>query len=198
MITVNNTIRTCSIDGCENVHRARGWCSTHYNRWNKHGDPLHVAPRQFAPPFERFLSQIEVRDSGCIDWVGQVNLQGYGIIYVNGRNLRVHRYIWELEVGPIPEGKVIDHICHNRVCCNVDHLRVVTVTQNNQYLSGAQRGTKSGVRNVDWHKPSQKWRVTVTRNGVRRSYGYFSALDDAVMAAEQARKELFGEFAGRG
>ncbi len=42
----------------------------------------------------------------------------------------VHRYIWECEVGPIPEGLVLDHQCRNRACCNVDHLRVVTYQVN--------------------------------------------------------------------
>lgn len=30
----------CSIAGCSKPHLARGWCSTHYARWRKHGDPL--------------------------------------------------------------------------------------------------------------------------------------------------------------
>lgn len=30
---------TCSIDGCENPHLARGWCGTHYTRWRRTGDP---------------------------------------------------------------------------------------------------------------------------------------------------------------
>jgi hypothetical protein len=29
----------CSITGCEKPSRARGWCSMHYWRWSKHGDP---------------------------------------------------------------------------------------------------------------------------------------------------------------
>ena len=31
---------TCSIDGCNKEKAARGWCSTHWARWRKHGDPL--------------------------------------------------------------------------------------------------------------------------------------------------------------
>ena len=34
--------RTCSIDGCEGKHRARGWCAFHYKRWARFGDPLAV------------------------------------------------------------------------------------------------------------------------------------------------------------
>lgn len=32
------------MDGCPNQTVARGWCSTHYQRWHKHGDPLKVMP----------------------------------------------------------------------------------------------------------------------------------------------------------
>lgn len=30
----------CSVDGCGNTAKVRGWCYKHYNRWNRHGDPL--------------------------------------------------------------------------------------------------------------------------------------------------------------
>jgi hypothetical protein len=30
----------CSISGCEQVIRARGWCSSHYARWHRNGDPM--------------------------------------------------------------------------------------------------------------------------------------------------------------
>lgn len=32
--------RTCAIDGCLGRHYARGWCQSHYGRWQRHGDPL--------------------------------------------------------------------------------------------------------------------------------------------------------------
>lgn len=31
---------TCSIDECEKPVLGRGWCSMHYNRWRRNGDPL--------------------------------------------------------------------------------------------------------------------------------------------------------------
>lgn len=33
----------CSIDGCQRPKRARGWCTTHWARWKRLGDPNDVA-----------------------------------------------------------------------------------------------------------------------------------------------------------
>src|SRR5829696_4504012 len=30
----------CAVEGCEKPHYGRGWCRTHYRRWQAHGDPL--------------------------------------------------------------------------------------------------------------------------------------------------------------
>lgn len=42
--------RTCSIEGCEKKHLARGWCGTHYKRWQTHGDPGVVLAGGGRPP----------------------------------------------------------------------------------------------------------------------------------------------------
>lgn len=34
------TPQPCSIEGCSAEARSHGWCSKHYNRWYRHGDPL--------------------------------------------------------------------------------------------------------------------------------------------------------------
>lgn len=36
--------RICSIEGCDKPVFAREWCGMHYNRWHRHGDPLHKPP----------------------------------------------------------------------------------------------------------------------------------------------------------
>lgn len=36
----------CSIPGCDNFVVGRGWCSLHWGRWRKHGDPLHERKRR--------------------------------------------------------------------------------------------------------------------------------------------------------
>ena len=32
----------CKIKGCSNNSKARGWCSMHWTRWKRHGDPLYI------------------------------------------------------------------------------------------------------------------------------------------------------------
>jgi hypothetical protein len=31
--------KTCFVEACEQPHHARGWCNSHYYRWQKYGDP---------------------------------------------------------------------------------------------------------------------------------------------------------------
>jgi hypothetical protein len=40
--------------------------------------------------------------------------------------------MYEQEVGPIPEGAVIDHLCRQRSCMRPDHLEVTTMATNLQ------------------------------------------------------------------
>lgn len=39
----------CSVPDCGHVHQARGFCGTHYYRWQRYGDPL-VLASQFHTP----------------------------------------------------------------------------------------------------------------------------------------------------
>lgn len=68
--------------------------------------------------------------TGCWLWQGELNRNGYGRVWVNGKRLMVHRVVWETLRGPIAAGLVLDHLCRQRACCNPDHLDPVTVREN--------------------------------------------------------------------
>ena len=68
---------------------------------------------------------------GCWLWQGATNRDGYGLTRPTGDKLRVaHRVIYEMLVGSVPEGMVIDHLCRVPACVNPEHLEVVTQQQN--------------------------------------------------------------------
>ena len=188
-------MKTCSIDGCEKGGKiARGWCPMHYNRWRKHGDPLGGGER-FATPEEAFLARTEpiVGDPGCLIWTGATDGNGYGALRVNGRMVKAHRWAYEREHGPVPDTREVDHMCWNRACCNVDHLRLATRQQNMQNRSGAMpgRGLPRGV-----HRHGRGYSAEVRHSGQFHYLGTFSTPEEASSAAQAKRAVLFGEFAG--
>lgn len=62
----------------------------------------------------------------CWVWTGHCDQNGYGRITVNGRNCFTHRVVYEMLVGPVPEGLESDHLCRVRNCCRPAHLEPVT------------------------------------------------------------------------
>lgn len=138
----NPTPRLCSIDGCGRKHRARGYCMMHWHRWNRYGDP-HALHAVYGDVAERIWRRVVKTDS-CWIWTGYVNPAGYGQVSTGGRAGRmklVHRVVYELMIGPIPDGLVLDHLCRNRVCVNPAHLEPVTNRENT--LRGESPGAKS-------------------------------------------------------
>lgn len=78
---------------------------------------------------ERFLPKYEVTDD-CWLWTAAIDKAGYGRIGEGTKVLYAHRVAYELAVGPIPAGLVIDHLCRTRNCVNPDHLEVVPQRRN--------------------------------------------------------------------
>lgn len=84
-------------------------------------------------PF-RIISKLEI-GPGCWKWLGAHFDNGYGVVWLNGRNHRVHVVTYEAEFGPIPDGLVPDHVkerCPDGPpCCNPWHVEPVTPRENN-------------------------------------------------------------------
>jgi hypothetical protein len=78
---------------------------------------------------QRFWRFVE-KTASCWEWRGARNPEGYGQFHRRNKQVRAHRFAYELLVGPIPEGLVIDHLCRNHGCVNPAHLEAVTVHEN--------------------------------------------------------------------
>lgn len=76
-------------------------------------------------------------NSGCWLYFGNDPARnGYGRAWVNGKRRVLHRIVYELLVGPIPRGHILDHKCKIRPCCNPQHVEPVT-DQVNTWRGGA-------------------------------------------------------------
>lgn len=190
--------RTCSIEGCHRSSKHRGWCGMHYQRWQRHGDPLAQTIARhdtFAQSFAANVGSVPTK-GGCILWAGPVTAAGYGRVQAHGRSKYAHRYVWEQAHGPLGSNELVDHICHQTRCVNAEHLRMATRAENGRNRSGSPTGSLVGVRGVS-HKRNG-YRARVNKGGVEYSAGTFPTIEQAALAAEKLRAELFGEFAGRG
>lgn len=78
---------------------------------------------------DRFWAKVDRQPNGCWHWMGERGRNGYGVARTAGAYF-AHRLAYELLVGPIPEGLVIDHLCRVRHCVNPAHLEPVTSGEN--------------------------------------------------------------------
>lgn len=84
--------------------------------------------RVHRPVAERLWEKVDKTDT-CWLWTGFC-IGGYGVIGEWDKSFMAHRLAYELLIGPIPDGLVIDHLCRVRNCVNPDHLEPVTLAEN--------------------------------------------------------------------
>ena len=140
---------------------------------------------------ERFNEKWELDAAGCWIWTAYKHPNGYGRLGIGTKSINAHRVAYSLFVGEIPNGMLVDHICHVPSCVNPDHLRLATKKQNAEHLLGAISTSKSGVRGVSWSKWAKRWRAHVHHQGRHIHVGYFPEMADANAAVVAKRLELF-------
>lgn len=76
--------------------------------------------------FEEKLAEISGDPTECWVWLWCKDRAGYGRTILHKKQMLAHRAAYEILVGPIPAGLVIDHLCRNSSCVNPNHLEPVT------------------------------------------------------------------------
>jgi hypothetical protein len=161
-------MRVCSVPGCTDRHEARGLCNRHYARWRKHGTADDIRPSAE----ERFWSKVDKTD-GCWFWTAYRDRNGYGKFGVGGRAggmVSAHRVAYEMVVGPIPAGLVLDHLCRNPGCVRPDHLDPVTHAENCRRGVAAEvnRARQRAVTHCPQGHPYDEENTSYKKTGARR------------------------------
>lgn len=136
---------------------------------------------------ERFREKYEEDANGCWIWTASQN-KGYGLFWLAGANRPAHRVSYEMRVGPIPDGLVIDHLCRTPLCVNPAHMEPVTTREN------LHRGIGFAALNVvKTHCPKGHEytpdNVHVTNIGGRRCKTCMSIRARAYNLAQKAKKQ---------
>jgi hypothetical protein len=81
-----------------------------------------------------------------------------------------------------PKGMQIDHRDHNGLNNQRNNLFISTLSKNRLNQVGVQKGTRSKLRGVTWHRG--KWRARVMLDGKEKVLGYFEHKEDASEVVE--------------
>lgn len=140
--------RPCTIDGCDRHVNANDLCSMHDRRKRRTGttDPL---PRRTIPAEERFWAKVDKGGPApahrpelgpCWLWTAALTEGGYGAFRVSrALSTTAHRWSYEHDRGPIPDGVFVCHHCDVPQCVRPDHLFLGTLLVNNQDMFGKGR-----------------------------------------------------------
>jgi len=120
-------------------------------------------------------------DSNCWLWTGVLNKKGYGSFYVRetgGKyvSLRAHRAMYQMFIGPIPDGKFVCHTCDIPSCVNPAHLFIGTHKENmsDMVKKGRQHrpiGEKSNFSKLTEQQVREIFRETGSQRAIAKKYG---------------------------
>lgn len=135
--------RICAVEGCEKPVLKRQWCSAHYHRWKRHGDPLAGRPAPYGEPLRWMRERLTYADDGCLTWPFGRYSTGYGVLCGGGKERQAaHRWVCAQVNGPPPSPE--HHAAHS---CGKGHegcvapLRLRWATPAENVADAIQHGT---------------------------------------------------------
>lgn len=197
----------CTVNGCKNLHLAKGLCGLHYQRLQKTGTTVlaESIPVSDEPLTADRLRKLVIYEpeSGAFSWQPQVSRHrakhgslaikgsstcgGYKSFCVDGRHYQAHRLAWLYVHGAWPE-QFIDHINGDRTDNRIANLRVVTRAENAQNRRTASKHSKTRLLGVtpNWNKFMSR----ICVGGVDHYLGLFDTAEEAHKAYLDAKRRL--------
>ena len=78
---------------------------------------------------EKLLAKLD-KSNSCWIFTDSLDKDGYGRVRCGDKKIFAHRLSYQIFIGQIPDGLVIDHLCRNRSCANPEHLEAVSNAEN--------------------------------------------------------------------
>lgn len=119
---------------------------------------------------------------------------GYRRVCLNGKYFYVHKIIYLLVKGEIPDNCVIDHKDRNKQNNHIDNLRVATHRENQLNKTRQKSGT-STYKGVWFDKKKNVWKASIRSEDKRIYLGQFDTEEDAALYYDIRAIELHGKFA---
>lgn len=124
---------------------------------------------------------------------GFVRKDGYHFLSLQKKRYLGHRIIWAMMTGDWPENQ-IDHIDGVRSNNKWANLRAATPSQNNANHS-VRIDSKIGLKGVQIHPDTGKWRARINIAGTTKHLGLFNTPEEAHAAFVAAASKVHGAYA---
>jgi hypothetical protein len=161
----------------------------------------HAVTQPLDPSYKKIAltqNQSALVDAADFDWLNQWNWCAQWAVKVKSfyavRNDPPRQISMAREILRCKAKEQADHRNHDTLDNRRKNLRKLTTPQNN-WNQGIRSTNTSGRIGVCWHKDRQKWRADIRVKKKVTFLGYFSSIEDATRARDEAARKSRGELA---
>jgi hypothetical protein len=113
---------------------------------------------------------------------GDTDGTGYRRVMMGKQHYKMHRLIWIMFHGEIPDGLVVDHIDQNRANNRIENLRLATKSENNRNRS---------VDGITFDKSRNLWKAQTSINNKNVLLGRYKTEQEAKEAYQNFKSFVF-------